>query len=123
MLTLAPVKVIKIILLHPQASTPVQSWTFENKSVIRIGRATDNQVVLYSAVVSRHHAEVQQVNGKWQIVNLGANGTYLDNQRIPEAAAIADGDIFRLAQSGPRLQIRFEAVPLQPKESMSSHKQ
>lgn len=122
MLILAPVKVIKIILLHPQDLTPVQSWIFENKSLIRIGRATDNQVILYSAVVSRHHAEVQQVNGKWQIVNLGANGTYLDNKRIPEAAAIADGDIFRLAQSGPRLQIRFEAVPLQPKENMSSHK-
>lgn len=103
---------IKIILLHPQNPTPVQTWTFENKSLIRIGRATDNQVVLYSAVVSRHHAEVQQVSGKWQIVNLGANGTYIDNKPISEVAAIADGDIFQLAQSGPRLQIQIEAVPL-----------
>jgi len=115
--------VITIILLHPQDSTPVQSWTFEQEPLIRIGRGTDNHVVLYSAVVSRYHAELRQANQKWEIVNIGANGTYLDSQRLAEAVPIVDGTIIRLAKSGPKLQIRFEVVPLQPAEKAMSQKQ
>lgn len=111
---------ITLILLHPQHSTPVQSWTFENKLVIQIGRATDNNVVLYSAVVSRHHAELRPTNRGWEIISLGANGTFLDGQRITEAVPVIDGLVFRLAQSGPKIQIRLGAVPLQQAEKITS---
>lgn len=108
---------ITLILLHPLHSTPVQSWTFENESVIRVGRATDNDVVLYSAVVSRHHAELRQAKQSWEVISLGANGTYLDEQLISEESVpIFDGSIVRLAKSGPKIQIRLEAVPGQQKQ-------
>lgn len=97
---------ITLILLHPLHSTPVQNWKFADESVIRIGRATDNHVVLYSAVVSRRHVEVRRVDGSWEIVNLGANGTFLDGKRISQVPVV-DGVIIRLAQSGPQLQIRL----------------
>lgn len=100
---------IQIILLHPQQSTPVQTWTFTDQSVIRIGRATDNNVVLYSVVVSRHHVELRQVNRSWEIVNIGANGTYLNGNRINQAPVV-DGTVMRLAPSGPQLQIRLSAT-------------
>jgi serine/threonine protein kinase len=87
-------------------SVPVQSWTFEQESVIRIGRSTNNHVILYSAVVSRHHVELRKADQGWEIVNLGANGTYLDGRRITQVP-VQDGIIIRLARSGPNLQIHL----------------
>ena len=68
---------ITLTLLHPVKSSPVQSWAFESDTVVRIGRATDNQVVLFSAVVSRHHVELRYtkpdrvMSGGWELVSLG----------------------------------------------------
>ena len=98
---------ITLILLHPLQSVPVQNWTFETESVIRVGRSTDNAVVLYSAVVSRHHVELRQEGNQWKVVNLGTNGTYIDGKRVEECEA-KDGLIIRLASSGPKIQIRLE---------------
>jgi serine/threonine protein kinase len=98
--------VITLTLLHPVQSTPVQSWSFENDSVIQIGRAVENHVVLYSAVVSRYHVELRQDGSQWEVVNLGTNGTYLDGQRVSHAP-LADGSIIRLARSGPNIQVQL----------------
>lgn len=97
---------ITLSLLHPLNKKPVQHWTFEEDSVIRIGRSTENQVVLYSAVVSRHHVELRQTDAGWEIVNLGTNGTYLDGKRVAQAIA-EDGIVIRLARSGPNIQINI----------------
>ena len=97
---------ITLILLNPIQSLPSQRWTFEPESVIRIGRSTDNDVVLYSAVVSRHHVELRRNDGsEWEIISLGANGTYVDGKPITKMP-VEDGMIFRLASSGPKIQIR-----------------
>lgn len=97
---------ITLSLLHPIKQIPVQVWTFPSESVIRIGRSTDNQVVLYSAVVSRRHVELRQVGSEWEAVNLGTNGTYLNGKRITQTK-VTDGAILRLARSGPNIQIRM----------------
>ena len=98
---------ITLTLLHPLQAVPVQSWTFDSESVVTIGRATDNNVILYSAVVSRHHVEVKRGSSGWEIANLGANGTYVDGKRITRMKAV-DGMILRLASSGPKIQIRLD---------------
>lgn len=97
---------ITLTLLHPVQSTPVQSWTFSHEAAIRFGRAEDNHVVLYSAVVSRHHVELRRSGSLWEVVNLGTNGTYLDGKRIHQAP-LTDGGIIRLARSGPNLHVRI----------------
>ena len=101
-----PASVITLTLLHPMQSIPVQSWNFEHESVVRIGRSTDNHVILYSAVVSRHHVEIRQAETGWEIVNLGANGTYLEGRRITKVP-VEDGVIIRLARSGPNVQVHL----------------
>ncbi|HEY9672989.1 MAG TPA: FHA domain-containing protein [Waterburya sp.] len=98
---------ITLTLLHPLQSVPVQSWTFEPESVIRIGRSTDNEVILYSAVVSRHHVEIRRNGSIWEIVSLGANGTYIDGKRITQMPVV-DGMVIRLASSGPKIQIHID---------------
>jgi pSer/pThr/pTyr-binding forkhead associated (FHA) protein len=80
-----------------------------SEDIIRIGRATDNHVVLFSAVVSRHHAELRwsEVSG-WQIVNISANGIYLNGEPI-KILTVVDGMIVRLATSGPKIQIKVDS--------------
>jgi len=102
--------VITLTLLHPLQSTPIKSWSFENESVIRVGRATDNNVVLYSAVVSRRHLELRRQGRNWDLISLGTNGTYLEGKFI-EKIAVTDGLIVRLAQSGPKIQINIGGIP------------
>lgn len=97
---------ITLILLNPLQSLPPQSWTFEGKPVIYIGRSTDNDVVLYSAVVSRRHVELRKVNDKWEIISLGANGTFLNEKQIQQMP-VSDRIVLRLARSGPQIQIRL----------------
>ncbi|MDJ1179362.1 FHA domain-containing protein [Roseofilum sp. BLCC_M91] len=101
---------IALTLLHPLKDTPIQHWEFQQESVVRIGRSTDNHVVLYSAVVSRHHVELRLGEESWDVVNLGTNGTYLEGQRI-EQMPITGEVVIRLARSGPKIQIKtdFEA--------------
>ena len=98
--------VITLSLLHPIDKTPVQSWTFEEEPVVRVGRSVNNDVVLYSAVVSRHHIELHQTDAGWEIHNIGTNGTYLAGQRI-EKKPVQDGLVIRLARSGPNIQINL----------------
>lgn len=99
---------ITLTLLHPLKAVPVQNWTFEPDSTIRIGRSMDNDVVLYSAVVSRRHIEIKCHDSQWELKNLGANGTYIKGKRIDETA-IEDGMIIRLASSGPQIQIKIHS--------------
>lgn len=84
----------------------MQTWKFSAEPIIRIGRASDNNVILYSSVVSRHHAELRFHDFGWEVVSLGTNGTYLEDKRI-DTAPIADGAIIRIASSGPKLQFRI----------------
>ncbi len=101
-----PSKVITLTLLHPHQSIPVKCWKFDSDSVIRIGRSPDNQVVLYSSVVSRHHVELRRRGVQWELINLGSNGTYVDGKRMNQGHVI-NGMVIQLARSGPNMQIHF----------------
>lgn len=113
---------ITLSLLHPLNRTPLQHWTFEKESVIRIGRSTDNDVILYSAVVSRHHVELRPTDQGWDVVSIGTNGTYLDGKRITQVPA-EDGIVIRLARSGPNIQIRLGAEGREAVKAAIANKQ
>lgn len=95
---------IALALLHPHQVQPVRRWIFDQVDLIRIGRSQENDVILYSAVISRHHLELHRRSGEWWAVNRGQNGTYLDNVAIG-CLRLPQETIFGLAKSGPRLQI------------------
>ncbi|NJK49353.1 FHA domain-containing protein [Candidatus Gracilibacteria bacterium] len=105
---------ITLTLLQPGKNIPLQNWTFDTESVIRIGRSMDNDVVLYSAVVSRRHIEIRRDRTRWEVVSLGANGTYVDGKPITTVSA-EDGMIIRLASSGPQIQIRLSSDEIESK--------
>ena len=97
---------ITIILIHPTQPIPVNRWTFKDESILRIGRAKDNDVVIYNAVVSRHHIEFWKSSSGWEIVNFGANGTYFAGKPLTKAP-VSEGMVIRLGHSGPRLLIKL----------------
>ena len=57
---------------------------------VRIGRATDNDLVIDDLVVSRHHAELRALpDGSYEIADLGShNGTYLDGAPVTVAPLV-----------------------------------
>ncbi len=113
---------ITLNLLHPIEAIPIQTWTFESEPVIRIGRSGDNDVILYSSVVSRYHVEIHRHSLHWEIVNIGANGTYINDQQI-DKERVENGIIFRLAATGPKLQILLDrSSPLTPSQQSTTNK-
>ncbi len=105
---------VSLTLLEPQQKTPLQQWCFENSSIIRIGRAADNHVVLTDSLVSRHHLELRQVDlasngGAWQLISQGTNGTFLNGILVTQSP-LPDNSLLQLAQGGPILQFQIQEV-------------
>ena len=99
---------ITLTLLHPTSGAPIQSWSFRDEAVVRLGRASDNEVVIRSEVVSRYHAELRRRDDGWDLIGLGSNGTFISGERINEIR-LADGQSFVLAPTGPTIGFRFGA--------------
>ncbi|MEH2001512.1 MAG: protein kinase [Nostoc sp.] len=107
---------VSLTLLEPQQKTPLQQWCFENSSIIRIGRAADNHVVLTDSLVSRHHLELRQVGdaskgGAWQLISKGTNGTFLNGILVIQSP-LPDNSLLQLAQGGPILQFQIQEATI-----------
>ncbi|APB35033.1 serine/threonine kinase protein [Gloeomargarita lithophora Alchichica-D10] len=99
---------ITLSLMNPAQGTSIRDWSFTEETVIRIGRAPDNEVVLLSSVVSRHHVELRRERAHWEIFSLGANGTFIDGEQVTDQAKLMDGATIRLAASGPIIQVKID---------------
>jgi hypothetical protein len=61
---------------------------------LTLGRATDNDLVLPGAQVSRYHAVIRWESGEWRITDLdSANGTLVDGSRVKTATLATDRHI------------------------------
>jgi pSer/pThr/pTyr-binding forkhead associated (FHA) protein len=67
--------------------TPDRTWEvpLENVDSLTLGRADDNQVVIESSKVSRHHAHLLRKNNIFVFRDLGStNGTWLHDRKVDE---------------------------------------
>ena len=71
-------------------TTPASYLMFNKKKIehvakITIGREYDNNVVVDNKLASRHHAIIQKIRDAYFLKDENStNGTYLNDQRIPE---------------------------------------
>ena len=93
---------IAVSLLDPVKGHPIQTWEFDGRSVIRIGRGDTNDVVVADPLVSRTHAElVSDTTGRWRVVSLGRNGTLVDGELVSDPFPIRHGTVLQLGSNGP----------------------
>lgn len=77
--------------------------------VVRLGRDYNLEVQIdaSAATVSRLHAEIRLLNGRFQLADLNSyNGTFLNGQRVVSPVELADGDRMDLGLGGPVLYFR-----------------
>jgi two-component system, cell cycle response regulator len=64
-----------------------------DSNVTRIGRGSENQIVLDGDSVSRRHAHVEQRGNVWWAVDDGStNGTFVNDEQIPQEMGLSNGD-------------------------------
>jgi len=70
---------------------------------LRIGRAEDNDIVLADLSVSRHHAELRNIGGRYEMADLDShNGTFLNGMRVFRAP-VTEQDIVGIGPATFRL--------------------
>jgi hypothetical protein len=79
------------LILHGTKIVPL------NRAVINIGRRVDNQVVIDDPRVSRNHAQLRVIKGRYVVFDLNSTGgTYVNNQRTTQTV-LYPGDVISLA--------------------------
>ena len=74
-------------ILRPGRTTDVPTGS------VKIGRATDNDIVINDVLASRHHATLVPGSGGTQVVdNRSINGTFVNGQRV-DSALLREGDV------------------------------
>jgi SARP family transcriptional regulator, regulator of embCAB operon len=73
----------------------------------RIGRLSDNDIVLDDAEVSRHHAVIIDTGSSFMITDLrSANGVLVQGRKLHPSANLADGDHIRICGHDFTFEIR-----------------
>jgi len=66
---------------------------------IQIGRGVQSDLRIHDTEVSRHHAELRQIDGRWQVADVGSsNGTFVNGRQI-DSALLSAGDQIQFGRS------------------------
>jgi hypothetical protein len=75
-------------------------------ALISIGRASDNDVIVDDAQVSRHHCQLKLQHGAYSFADLGSrNGSAVNGQPVNEVA-LGPGDVIRIGATEIEFQVR-----------------
>lgn len=83
------------------------------QSAVRIGRAPGNDLVVdWDAEVSRAHARLELVGGRWSVVDdgLSRNGTYVGEERVVNRRLLVPGDVVRIGRTAIVLRAPVDAL-------------
>jgi two-component system, cell cycle response regulator len=87
-----------LVLIYPPGPEMGKRWTLSEREII-LGRGTDCDVQIDRDSVSRRHARVFQVDGEWQVEDLGStNGSYINDRPI-RRAPLGDNDFLKIGSA------------------------
>jgi hypothetical protein len=101
-----------LYLLDSAQGHPLQTWTFEGRDSVTLGRSEDNDVVVTDPYVSRSHAYLKLENNRWTLTSISQQRISYQGELWNELP-LKEGTVFRLGQNGCHL--RFGDVHEQPK--------
>jgi RsiW-degrading membrane proteinase PrsW (M82 family) len=99
-----------------QVSWDGQRYTFEQDQTVRIGRSTDNDVVVSDPTVSRQHARLAWGPDGWVFEGLGRAGTFLRGGAVTRLLVAEPVELTLASPHGP--MVRLE--PSQPASEPAS---
>lgn len=83
------------------------------------GREAGADVVVPGDDVSRRHAEIRHTDGGYVVVDLSANGTFVNGDRVQGARPLARADILRIGPDEFRFHAPLEGPPPGAAERLS----
>jgi RsiW-degrading membrane proteinase PrsW (M82 family) len=86
-----------------------RNYTFSPGATIRIGRSSDNDVVVNDPTVSRRHAQLSWEAAGWVWQNAGQSPTFLAGQPVAQFAVGQQVDIRLASPQGPALTLTTDA--------------
>lgn len=95
-------RLMRIKNLYPRLKCEVGGEMFTymvQASHTKIGRDTDNDVVIKNDTVSRHHAEIIFTGGGFDIIDRGSTNKVILNGQFVERASLKSGDIIGLGEA------------------------
>jgi two-component system, cell cycle response regulator len=82
-----------IVVIYTKEPTLLGKRFVLDSKVTRIGRGSENHIVLEGDSVSRRHAHIEQRGRVWWAVDDGStNGTFVNDEQIPREVALTNGD-------------------------------
>ena len=94
-----PGLMVSMVYLAPSeaAATVATEINFGDKTVIQIGRASENDVVLRVPQVSQFHAQLEKVGQRYKVKDLDStNGTFVNDVRIKAETWLSTDDTVRI---------------------------
>ena len=86
-----------------------QNFTFAPGTIVRIGRSSENDVVVNDPTVSRRHAQIAWEASGWVWQNSGQAPTFLAGQPVAQFAVGQQVDVNLAAPQGPALRLATSA--------------
>lgn len=86
---------------RPPFVVDLGEWAGETVS---FGRQEDNDIVLRSPLVSRHHGRFSLREGRWTVQDAGSRNGLACNDATVEERVLADGDILRIDDGQDRMR-------------------
>lgn len=96
----------KVSIFLKQGLSDHKQWIFERQ--FSIGRGRNADICIKDATVSRFHASVQFMEGKWWIQDMNSsNGIYINDQKVSRCQVDQQAEV-QLGRGGPTLQLSLD---------------
>ncbi len=89
-----------LVVIYTKEPTLMGKRFVLDDSVVRVGRGTDNHIVLDNDAVSRRHAHFEARGDQWLVADDGStNGTYCNDEQVLREHALRNGDRIKIGST------------------------